>query len=79
MQSFLVESYKVRLGIQRQGSPIVTERDRLLEILSTPAYHGIVLRAVLEFSTGYDNWSSPVVGYTTRQITWILRSQVGCL
>ena len=22
-----------------------------------------MLRAVLEFSTGYDNWSSPVVGY----------------
>ena len=62
MPSFLVESYKLRLAILRQGSPVVTQRNRVLEILSVPTYHGLVYRAILNFSTGYDSWSgTPVV------------------
>ena len=30
MPSFLVESYKLRLAILRQGSPAVTQRNRVL-------------------------------------------------
>jgi hypothetical protein len=64
MGSFQVESYRVRLDIQRVGSPVVTQRNRILEIISVPAFHGIVERAVLDFSTSWDNWSgSPVVGF----------------
>ena len=70
MPSFLVESYKVRLGILRKGSPpAVTQRDRVLEILSVPTGLGVVYRAILVFSTAYDNWSvntfsgAPIVAY----------------
>jgi hypothetical protein len=64
MSSFLVESYKLRLEIQRLGSPVVTHRNRILEVVSVPQFHGIVERAVLNFSTFWDNWSgTPAVGY----------------
>jgi hypothetical protein len=65
MGSFAVESYKVRLEIQRAGSTsIVTMRNRILEIVSVPEFHGIVERAVLNFSTSWDSWSgSPVAGF----------------
>jgi len=51
MASFLIDSYKVRVEIQRAGSPVVTTRNRILEIVSVPEFHGIVERAVLNFST----------------------------
>ena len=64
MPSFLIESYKVRLELQRFGNPVVTHRNRIIEVVSVPLYHGIVERAMLNFSTYWDNWSgSPVVGY----------------
>lgn len=64
MPSFLINTYKLRLEISRQGSPVVTRRDRILEVVSVPQFHGIVERAVLTFSTFWDNWSgTPVVGY----------------
>src|SRR5262245_26582671 len=64
MPSFLIDSYKVRLEILRQGNPVVTHRDRILEIASVPLFHGIVERALLNFSTFWDNWTrTPVVGY----------------
>lgn len=64
MPSFQIESYKVRLELQRVGNPVATHRNRIVEIASVPLYHGIVERAVLNFSTYWDNWSgTPAVGY----------------
>ena len=64
MPSFLIESYKVRLELQRVGNPVVTHRNRIIEVVSVPLYHGIVERAMLNFSTYWDNWSgTPVVGF----------------
>jgi hypothetical protein len=64
MPSFSIASYKLRLEIVRQGSPVVTHRNRILEITSVPQTHGLTERAVLNFSTLWDNWGgSPVVGY----------------
>src|SRR3954452_22830513 len=64
MGSFLVASYKVRLELQRSGNPIVTTRNRILEITSVLETHGIVETALLVFSTSWDNWAgSPVVGF----------------
>jgi hypothetical protein len=66
MASFQIESYKVRLEIQRVGNPVVTRRNRILEIASVVQFHGIVERAMLNFSTAWDNWSSPAaVGFFT--------------
>jgi len=62
--SFLIQSYKVRLELQRVGTPAITHRSRIIEIESVPLYHGIVERAMLNFSTYWDNWSTPaVVGF----------------
>jgi len=64
MGSFLVDSYKVRLELQRVGNPVVTQRSRILEIASVVQFHGIVERAMLNFSTYWDNWSvTPAVGF----------------
>lgn len=68
MPSFVIESYKVRLELQRVGNPIVTYRNRIIEVASVRLSHGIVERAMLNFSTSFDNWTSgsPVVGiYST--------------
>jgi hypothetical protein len=59
MESFEVESYKVRLMISRYGLPqsgIPTRfwLDRIIELTSQPQYHGIVERAFLSFFTGFD-------------------------
>ena len=37
---------------------MITHRNRIIEIASVPLYHGIVERAVLYFSTRWDNWST---------------------
>jgi hypothetical protein len=64
MGSFLVDSYKLRLEIQRVGNPVVTQRSRILEITSVGESFGIVERAMLNFSTYFDNWSTtPAVGF----------------
>jgi hypothetical protein len=64
MSSFLVDSYRVRLEVERVGNPVVTVRNRILEIISVAEFHGIVERAVLNFSSSFDNWSgSPVAGF----------------
>lgn len=64
MPSFLIQSYKVRLELLRVGNPVVTHRNRIIEVVSAPLYHGIVERAMLNFSTYWDNWSgTPAVGY----------------
>jgi len=64
MSSFLIASYNLRLELQRVGNPVNTVRNRVLEIVSVPEFHGIIERAVLNFSTSFDNWqTSPVVGY----------------
>lgn len=64
MPSFLIDSYKVRLEILRQGNPVVTHRSRILEIASVPLFHGIVELAMLNFSTMWDNWSgTPAAGF----------------
>src|SRR4029079_10605974 len=64
MPSFVVDTYKVRLMLQRIGNPPTTVRTKMIEIASTPLFHGIIVRANLAFATTWDNWSgSPVVGY----------------
>jgi hypothetical protein len=64
MPSFLIDTYKLRLEILRQGNPVVTHRHRMLEIASVPQFHGIIERAFLNFSTLWDNWAgTPAVGY----------------
>jgi hypothetical protein len=64
MSSFLVDSYKARLELVRSGNPVITTRNRILEIASVQQYHGIVERAVLNFSTTWDNWAgTPAVGF----------------
>src|SRR5262249_51023298 len=64
MGSFLIDSYKVRLEIQRAGNPVGTSDNRLLEIVSVPQLNGIRELAVLNFSSLWDNWSgTPVVGF----------------
>src|ERR1041384_5020545 len=64
MSTFLVATYKVRLELQRSGNPVVTTRNRIIEITSVPETHGIVETAVLNFSTTWDNWSNtPAVGF----------------
>lgn len=63
--SFVIESYKLRLEIERVGNPAVTHRSHIIEIVSPPQSHGIVERAVLNFSTYWDGWtgSTAAVGY----------------
>jgi len=64
MTSFRIASYKIRLELERPGGPVTTRRTRVLEIESVPEYHGIVDRALLSFSTGWDSWSGTArVGY----------------
>ena len=65
MNSFKIETYKVRLEIERVGNPPVeTVRSRIIEIVSPALIHGIFDRAVLNFSSHWDNWQQPnVVGY----------------
>jgi hypothetical protein len=64
MSSFLIDSYKIRLELLRVGNPVVTHRNRIIDISSVMQFHGIVERAMLNFSTYWDNWSgSPTVGF----------------
>jgi hypothetical protein len=64
MDGFQIDSYKVRLEIVRSGDPAVTHRNRAIEVASVTQYHGIVVRAMLNFSTYWDSWAGiPVVGY----------------
>jgi len=64
MPSFLIDSYRVRLELERIGNPAVTHRNRIIELASPQLYHGIVERAILNFSTRWDNWVTPaVVGF----------------
>ncbi len=64
MGSFLVASYKVRLELLRAGTPVVTTRNRVIEITSVVETHGIVETALLNFSTMWDNWqNTPAVGF----------------
>ena len=64
MAGFLIDSYKVRLEIERFGKPVVTRQNRIIEIVSGVLHAGIVERAFLSFSTRWDNWSTTqAVGY----------------
>jgi hypothetical protein len=64
MGSFLVASYKIRLELLRAGTPVVTTRNRVIEITSVVETHGIVETALLNFSTTWDNWqNTPAVGF----------------
>ena len=65
MGSFVVAGYKVRLLIERSGNPVITTRTRQIEIIGAPEFHGIVEKALLVFSTAWDNWSgsTAVVGF----------------
>lgn len=61
MAGFLIASYKVRLELFRSGNPVVTHRNRIIEIVSVMQFHGIVERAVLNFSTKFDNFNVPAM------------------
>jgi hypothetical protein len=64
MGSFLVASYKIRLELLRAGTPVVTTRNRVIEITSVVETHRIVETALLNFSTTWDNWqNTPAVGF----------------
>jgi hypothetical protein len=77
MGSFLVDSYKVRLELQRSGNPVVTTRNRIIEITSVMEAHGIIETAMLFFSTTWDNWqNTPAVGFLNS--TNLLRPVVTC-
>src|SRR5512138_2986663 len=77
MGSFLVESYKVRLELQRSGNPVVTTRNRIIEITSVLESHGIIETAMLFFSTSWDNWQgTPAVGFLNSMN--LLRPVVTC-
>ena len=66
MPSFLIDWYKVRLELERVGNPVVTHRNRIIEVASAPLYHGIIERAVINFSTRWDNWAAtPAIGCIT--------------
>ena len=64
MESFVVDTYKVRLVLELAGNPGTVSRTRLIEIIGAPEHHGIVRRASLVFSTSYDS-ASPrsTIGY----------------
>jgi hypothetical protein len=75
MASFLVDTYKSRLEIERVGNPVTTVHSRILEIASVTLFHGIIERALLNFSTRWDSWSgTPAVGFynTTNPLQPIL-------
>ena len=77
MGSFLVDSYKVRLELQRSGNPVVTTRNRIIEITSVMEAHGIIETAMLFFSTTWDNWqNTPAVGFLSSSN--LLRPVVTC-
>ena len=64
MPGWQIGSYKVRLELLRAGNPVVTHRNRIIELSSVTLYHGIVERAMLNFSTRWDNWTgTPAVGF----------------
>jgi hypothetical protein len=64
MGSFLIDSYKLRLELVRSGNPVVSTRNRIIELTASPVIIGIMERAVLAFSTGYDNWvGTPAAGF----------------
>jgi len=64
MGSFLIDSYKLRLELVRSGNPVVSTRNRIIELTASPVIIGIMERAVLAFSTGYDNWvGRPAAGF----------------
>ncbi|HEX6119017.1 MAG TPA: hypothetical protein VFZ03_06150 [Dongiaceae bacterium] len=65
MANFEIETYKATTDLQRSGAgPTETRRTRTLELVSKPMYHGIVVKALIAFSSSFDAWNgSPVVGY----------------
>ena len=65
MYGWQIDSYKVRLELLRAGNPVMTHRNRILELSSVTLYHGLLARAVLNFSTYWDNWSgTPAIGFS---------------
>jgi hypothetical protein len=65
MYSFEIASYTVETDLVRVGTePTVTYRSRALDLRSNILYHGIIVRAIISFSTYFDRWLGPeVVGY----------------
>lgn len=72
MASFVIDSYKATTDLERFGTgPTETRRTRTLQFASAPMYHGLVLRALIAFSTSFDGWTgSQVVGYYSDGNPW---------
>src|SRR5262245_50541426 len=64
MANFEIDTYKATTELQRSGmNPTTTYRTRTLELASKAMYHNIVIRAVIVFSTHFDAFGAPVVGF----------------
>jgi len=65
MASFVIDTYKATTDLERFGTdPSETRRTRTLQFTRATMYHGLVLRALIAFSTSFDGWpGSQVVGY----------------
>ena len=64
MGSFLIDSCKLRLELVRTRNPVVTTRNRIIELTASPVIIGIMERAVLAFSTVMISGSRrPAIGF----------------
>jgi hypothetical protein len=52
MGSFLIDSYKLRLELVRGGNPVVSTRNRIIELTASPVIIGIMERARAGFFDG---------------------------
>ncbi len=64
MDSYEIETYKVRTEIARSGNPVRTLRNRILELDGAGMAHGIVLKGLITFSSSFNSWSgTPASGF----------------
>jgi len=56
MGSFLIDSYKLRLELVRTRNPVVTTRNRIIELTASPVIIGIYGARRVGFFDGYDKW-----------------------
>ncbi|GAA4395764.1 hypothetical protein GCM10023187_03090 [Nibrella viscosa] len=60
-----VMSYKVGSAIRRVVTPegTVTHIERTIQLNTASGYHNLTITALLAFSSAFDNFKTPVVGY----------------
>ena len=79
MGSFLIDSYKLRLELVGTRNPVVTTRNRIIELTASPVIIGIMERAVLAFSTVMISGSgTPAIGFYDSSNPCSRESRVGC-